>query len=176
MSPALEQTWSHDRIDKLGALLSNGYSASQAASEMGCSRNAVIGIARRKKLVFEGQYVSWRPRMPSARAPSPKAAKPQRKTPFRPPVRRLTNYGNRLSVVEVRAPAPLPAEEVTEIPIAQRRGLLELDGTTCRWPHGDPGAPDFYFCGAAPLEGKPYCLHHCRLGYQQPGERRGAAA
>lgn len=163
-------SWPIERVNKLRGLLATGYSASQAALEMGCSRNAILGVAHRKCLAFDGPYVSWRPKVASQRS-----TKARRKTPFRPSVRRLTNYGNRLSVVEVRAPAPLPAEEVTEAPIAQRRGVLELDPTTCRWPHGDPPAPDFYFCGAAPLEGKPYCLRHCRLGYRQPGQREEAA-
>ena len=33
------------------------------------------------------------------------------------------------------------------IPIGQRRTLLELTEETCRWPIGDPGRPDFFFCG-----------------------------
>ena len=33
------------------------------------------------------------------------------------------------------------------IPIGQRRTLLELTEETCRWPIGDPGQADFFFCG-----------------------------
>jgi hypothetical protein len=47
------------------------------------------------------------------------------------------------------------------IPHAQRRSLLELTDDTCRWPVGDPCAADFFFCGAPPLPGKPYCAAHC---------------
>ena len=32
------------------------------------------------------------------------------------------------------------------IPIGQRRTLLELTEQTCRWPIGDPGSADFFFC------------------------------
>jgi hypothetical protein len=39
--------------------------------------------------------------------------------------------------------------------------LLELTDDTCRWPVGDPCAADFFFCGAPPLPGKPYCAAHC---------------
>jgi GcrA cell cycle regulator len=46
------------------------------------------------------------------------------------------------------------------IPVEQRRSLLELTHMTCRWPVGDPGRPGFFFCGAAPVRGAPYCQLH----------------
>ena len=53
---------------------------------------------------------------------------------------------------------------------APRRGksLLELSNDTCRWPHGEPGTPRFFFCGApgADLEnGRPYCARHARRAF-----------
>ena len=36
-----------------------------------------------------------------------------------------------------------------DIPLAQRRSLLELTRGACRWPVGDPSQPDFFFCGAS---------------------------
>jgi hypothetical protein len=48
-----------------------------------------------------------------------------------------------------------------DIPPAQRRALLDLDRNTCRWPVGDPAGSAFFFCGAQPLAGKPYCARHC---------------
>ncbi len=47
-----------------------------------------------------------------------------------------------------------------DIPKAERRGLLELDGSACCWPVGDPSASEFFFCGAHRLAGKPYCARH----------------
>ena len=42
---------------------------------------------------------------------------------------------------------------------------LKIKG--CRWPFGDPGSDDFYFCGAKQVLGKPYCLEHCMLAYRK---------
>ena len=47
-----------------------------------------------------------------------------------------------------------------DIPLAQRRSLLELTEDACRWPVGDPSHPDFFFCGAEALRGGPYCPAH----------------
>ena len=39
------------------------------------------------------------------------------------------------------------------------------DGRTCSWPIGDPGEPDFRFCGAPAAIGRPYCANHCGIAY-----------
>ena len=36
----------------------------------------------------------------------------------------------------------------------------------CRWPIGDPGEPDFHFCGRKKFGSLPYCEHHVRMAYQ----------
>ena len=58
------------------------------------------------------------------------------------------------------------------IPIGQRRNLLELTEQTCRWPVGDPGSGDFFFCGGNAVVGLPYCAYHARVAYQPPAARR----
>ena len=58
------------------------------------------------------------------------------------------------------------------IPLGQRRSLLELTENTCRWPIGDPGNPDFFFCGGQTISSLPYCAFHARLAYQPPNARR----
>ena len=62
------------------------------------------------------------------------------------------------------------------IPIGQRRTILELTEDTCRWPIGDPGSADFFFCGGQSLTGLPYCAYHSRVAYQPANMRRDAAA
>jgi hypothetical protein len=37
--------------------------------------------------------------------------------------------------------------------------VFALTAKACRWPYGDPGRPDFRFCGS-PVVTKPYCEHH----------------
>lgn len=44
--------------------------------------------------------------------------------------------------------------------------LRGLNETTCRWPHGDPQEAGFFFCGAKPFTGTPYCGPHARMAYQ----------
>jgi GcrA cell cycle regulator len=42
---------------------------------------------------------------------------------------------------------------------------LEWSRNKCQWPYGDPKNLDFKFCGEPVLSGKPYCLKHCELAY-----------
>ncbi|MCX5614890.1 GcrA family cell cycle regulator [Bombella saccharophila] len=80
-----------------------------------------------------------------------------------------------------------PAQEVAEAPQAvsapprkvtpPRRVREAMDrsirqGPTCQWPHGDPGTPEFHFCGATPLAGKPYCAEHAAIAYVKIRDRR----
>ena len=53
-------------------------------------------------------------------------------------------------------------------PFGRRCSLTELTDATCRWPVGEPGTPEFYFCGGKPLAARPYCAYHAALAYQ-PG-------
>jgi GcrA cell cycle regulator len=165
-------SWPTERVDKLGALLADGFSASQAAAEMGCTRNAIIGVAHRNNLVFKAYYDARRPK-----AAEPRIAKP------RPPAATI-DYRKRATVAQARGhrpqtelpELPTPPADPVVAPVEQRRGILELTDATCRWPHGDVGSADFYFCGGPALKGKPYCLHHCRMAYQPPGQRKERAA
>jgi GcrA cell cycle regulator len=38
-----------------------------------------------------------------------------------------------------------------------------LERNDCRWPIGDPRHPDFHFCGAPQVAGRPYCELHWRM-------------
>ena len=42
---------------------------------------------------------------------------------------------------------------------------LEWSRNKCLWPYGDPKNLDFKFCGEPVFSGKPYCLKHCELAY-----------
>lgn len=66
---------------------------------------------------------------------------------------------------------PLPAAADAAIPICQRKSILDLDSQSCRWPVGDPAEPNFFFCGAPPLPGKPYCGLHAGIAYAGGGGR-----
>ena len=56
-------------------------------------------------------------------------------------------------------------EELGPKPLRLILRNLEWSRSKCLWPSGDPKNTDFKFCGDAVLSGKPYCLKHCSLAY-----------
>lgn len=60
-------------------------------------------------------------------------------------------------------------------PKRSRAQLLKLNGQTCQWPFGDPGTPDFRFCGGATISGKSYCTEHYARAYIRVSLRRSDA-
>src|SRR3984893_17462423 len=62
------------------------------------------------------------------------------------------------------------------IPLGQRRSLLELTEETCRWPIGDHGTADFFFCGGPAITSLPYSPSHSRIAYQPANARRDRRA
>jgi GcrA cell cycle regulator len=157
-------TWTDERVETLKRLWTEGLSASQIAAELGgITRNAVIGKVHRLGL-------SGRAKSPAAAAPRPR--KPRQQTHMmrvaRPSVRGNTALAQAFELdIE---PEPELADNI--IPMGQRRTLLELSEETCRWPIGDPGTADFFFCGGATLTALPYCAYHCRVAYQPANLRR----
>ena len=43
--------------------------------------------------------------------------------------------------------------------------LATLKGSMCAWPEGEPGTPEFQFCGKPSVASKPYCAEHCARAY-----------
>ena len=62
-----------------------------------------------------------------------------------------------------------PAKNPRPLKLEANRGLPQLadlrDGQ-CHWPFGNPGDPDFWFCGRPVVTGRPYCQEHCLIAYQ----------
>ena len=155
-------SWTDERVELLKKLWADGLSASQIAGELGgVTRNAVIGKVHRLGL-------SGRAKSPSSSSPRPRKA-------------RASSHMMRVSRGSMRGNTALaydydiePEPELIEklIPVAQRRTLLELTEATCRWPVGDPGSPEFFFCGGETITSLPYCAYHSRVAYQPPSERR----
>jgi len=54
-----------------------------------------------------------------------------------------------------------PKEEIDENLVT----LAKLRPGMCSWPVGEPGDPEFHFCGESAVEGKPYCRSHCAKAY-----------
>ncbi len=157
-------SWTDERVETLKKLWAEGHSASQIAGELGgVTRNAVIGKVHRLGL-------AGRAKSPASTAPRPR--KPRAASHMlrgsRPSTRGNTALAHAYEL-EVDA-EPEFIDNV--IPLGQRRSLLELTEETCRWPIGDPGTPEFFFCGGQALTSLPYCAYHSRVAYQPANMRR----
>jgi GcrA cell cycle regulator len=156
-------TWTDERVETLKKLWGDGLSASQIAGELGgITRNAVIGKVHRLGL-------SGRAKSPSSATPRPRKPRPQHMMRVsRPAVRGNTALAQAFDYEA--EPEPEIIENV--VPLGQRRTLLELNEDTCRWPIGDPGSAEFYFCGGQSITTGPYCGYHSRIAYQPANLRR----
>lgn len=165
-------SWTDERVDLLKKLWSEGLSASQIAGELGgVTRNAVIGKVHR--LGLSGR----------AKAPQPQAARPK-KPATRPATTTGRTSGGPVSIgavalkadaVPVARPqaAPQPAiYSLSEEPLIANASVLQINEQTCKWPIGDPGRPDFFFCGRKSDSGIPYCAYHARIAYQPSADRK----
>jgi len=142
--------WTNELIHELTQLWDAGFSASHIGKRLGVSKNAVIGKAHRLKLPSRPSPIRAERTVPRLRPPAPKTVlKP------RPP----------LEVVPKAVPKPAPR------PMRQRSG-----GPSCLWPIGDPGQPDFHFCGEPSVPGKPYCDGHCAKAYVTKSRASSEAA
>ncbi len=131
-------SWTDERVELLKKLWADGLSASQIAAELGgITRNAVIGKVHRLGL-------SGRAKSPSSTAPRPR--KP-RSSGHMMRVPRASMRGNTALAYDYEAE---PEPELIEIPIEQRKTLLQLNEKTCHWPVGDPAAPSSFSAAAIP--------------------------
>jgi GcrA cell cycle regulator len=157
-------SWTDERVEQLKKLWSDGLSASQIAAELGgITRNAVIGKVHRLGL--------------SGRAKSTSSTAPRQRKPRAPShmlrIGRSAIRGNTALAQAYEIEADIEPELIENvIPIGQRRTILELNDQTCRWPVGDPGGGDFFFCGGHALASLPYCAYHSRIAYQPAADRR----
>ena len=157
-------SWTDERVELLKKLWSDGLSASQIAAELGgITRNAVIGKVHRLGL-------SGRAKSTSAGAPRPRKA---RTSSHMLRIGRGAIRGNTALAQAYEVEVEAEPELIDNIiPIGQRRTILELNEQTCRWPVGDPGSGDFFFCGGNTVSGLPYCAYHSRVAYQPVTDRR----
>ena len=162
--------WSAEELDRLKELhaekLSGGLIADILSREFHrlITRNAVVGQHFRKGMVVGHGKNPSSPNVPR----KPYEPQSQKSWEPRPSVR------NGAIVRQSRIPFidTTPVSDA-DIPQRQRRDILSLTHETCRYPVGEPGHPDFFFCGAFPMAGKPYCGPHCAVAYMRvPPARR----
>jgi len=160
--------WTQARIELVKVRWSQGVSAQRIARELGddITRSAVIGKVHRLGIVQTS------PNSGSRRSESRSVRRAAR--------RRHDVLSGGAGSGRERPTWACDAEPYVDdpradadIPVAQRRAFLELSSRACRWPVGDPGRCDFFFCGAEAFPGKPYCVAHCARAYQPEDETTG---
>lgn len=73
-------------------------------------------------------------------------------------VHRLGLSGRPSPIRRVRTvPRPIPPPEPPP--------FVGVVNRPCQWPYGDPGEPDFRFCGRESAPSKPYCPEHVARAY-----------
>jgi GcrA cell cycle regulator len=162
-------SWTDDRVEILKKLWSEGLSASQIAMRLGTvTRNAVIGKVHRLGLAGRATTTRVKPVRAPARVVPGNTKRPQARTRAVP-----VPVSTAPEAVFEPVYEPLPAErEEVYIPPHERKGVLELLESHCRWPIGDPQMHDFHFCGHPKVPGLPYCEAHAKRAYQPDLPRR----
>ena len=160
-------TWTTERVDQLRRFITAGLTCSQIAAEIGVTRNAVIGKIHRLGL-------SARPPGAATFRPGPADAGRGRRPASlpRPPRSPLAQLLRAVTAGQTVVPFPSATAMTAAVESVQRCSLLELAGSGCRWPLGDPGKADFGFCGNEAIAGISYCAGHARLAYRLPSGRR----
>jgi GcrA cell cycle regulator len=147
--------WNAASIERLRARWAQGLSAGTIAGELGVSRSAVLGKIHRLRL----------PVPQSKQRPAREGATGGQR---RRRARGISALQKALRARDAGRAHP-DSEKAFGVPCS----LLDLDASTCRWPVGMPGEPDFAFCGAVPHPPYPYCLAHCLIAYR-PDEEASA--
>jgi GcrA cell cycle regulator len=156
--PLSESPWTEQRIARLRELHAEGWSFSEIAADLGegLTRNACIGKAARIGLPGRERNAPKRGTTKRRQAP-PKLRIVRR-------LQRTNPFNNDMKVVEtVEGDEPISTLDPNDIPVEQRKTLLELEPNDCRWPYGDPGKDNFFFCGAPKVDGFSYCGTHRRV-------------
>jgi GcrA cell cycle regulator len=147
-------TWTDERDKELEELIAAGLSSSEIGSRLGVTRNAVIGRIHRRNLRLHRSPLLGAKKLRAPRAPR------ARKIGHPAPKQNIDYYKT-------------SQEFDAAIPVKQRKQLVDLTSVDCRWPCGNPGHPDFFFCGGGARTDSPYCdFHHSKAFNGIPQRRR----
>ncbi len=164
--------WTEEAIATLRRLWDEGLSTAEIGRRMGISKNAVVGKAHRLNLAARPSPIRRSP--DGAQAPPRPARRVARPAMPRPSPMLVAPALTRPAAPTHRPAVPdRQAAPVLPMPRAEP---LRLGNATCCWPIGEPGTPEFRFCGARALLGKPYCAEHAAIAYVRVKDRREDAA
>lgn len=179
MSAGPSSMWPVEREAALKEHWDAGQSASKIAAALGISRNAVLGKAHRMKLQMRAAGGNGQ-RAPKPRSRNVEEDRARSRRYYREVTKlkakanaavkqniRGSFYRNRGAPKEASIPPePIPAPDMRMIT------LMDLTGSTCPFPIGDPKKPGFGYCGAEKALERPYCRYHHGIAYHAVTERR----
>lgn len=128
--------WTPERHNAVVRLLAKGYTAAAVANEIGNTRNAIIGHARRTGIPLN-----------NTKAGCPKGTKHK---PHRIKLKLMVET----KIIPVKPLPPAPEGGVA---------IMDLKYFHCRYPLWNDPAPDIKhkrFCGRQHVEGKRWCAEH----------------
>ena len=168
--------WTDARIAHLKARWSQGVTAKRIARELGggISRSAVLGKIHRLGFA-ELSPRAWVSRSHLKRGGGRCISQQLRVERLLGGIFAGQHWLPPAWVIEAKPYVDDPRVDA-DIPLTQRRPLLELTAGTCRWPVGDPSHPDFFFCGAEAPRGELYCAAHRARAYRPAAETIPGAA
>lgn len=177
MSNHSQKTWTDDRKQAVAELLREGLSAGQMSKRLGISRNAIISVIHRDKMLSE---IGLRAGVGGARKPKAESSPyktGRMKTAARSPARR--SQPAPVVVVPVIEPEPVfICEDVAEIetPIDPLGlPLADLNLRQCRFAVNNAAKGEQHlFCGHPVKIGSSFCDHHHRRVFVRP-TKAGAA-
>lgn len=173
--------WTEERVSELRRLFSEGLLARDIAAEIGTTKNSVLGKLHRLGLSKAKSLPTRRPKI--SRRESPKrnggaavaALKARKEQERKIALTATSTWGRRAVIARAIALGELEPSEATDLPPEPNRPIVslhDLQSHHCRWPIGNPGAPDFGFCGETIRDDTvPYCTHHCRIAYVPVNKR-----
>ena len=171
--------WTEERVAELKKLWAEGHSASQIAKQLGgVTRNAVIGKVHR--LGLSGRATPSRPvkRPPRLARPKPQVAQPamaDTKTAASTTTKRKASKEASSGNLSPSM-APVASVKPKRLNNGDMVTVMTVSDSMCKWPVGDPGDPDFGFCGHPTDGDSPYCTEHAKLAYQPSRKKRERAA
>jgi GcrA cell cycle regulator len=165
LKPGVPSSWLPEHNEALRHLAGLGYSASQIATVLGRTRNAVIGRASRMQvqLGIAKDGVSVRRVITDKPSRAKRIRHRQAISVAKRPEPALARYvPERVAVAIV--PAPVAEPVLAGEPVT----LDQLTRHSCRFIAGDPLKVAAPFCGAQRKAGSAYCAAHHALCYVAP--------
>lgn len=115
--------------------------AEEIANDLGTTKSAVLGKARRMKLTYRG-------------VPAKPASERRKPTNFDMPHAKNAKLKSAYeAATDVVLDDPI-------IPPEQRKTLLDLEADDCRYPYSSTEEGGIHFCGRERVAGRPYCASH----------------